>query len=336
LNNDLLTVDRPPAIPGLAFRRFRGPSDYPRMAAAIQASADADKIERADTAEDIAGAYAHLSNSDPYQDMIFAEVNGEVIGYSRAFWWEETNGPRIYGFVGFLVPAWRRKGIGRVMLRWLEQRLREIAAGHPADRPMFFQGFTEEHEVGLAALLTAERYQPVRYFYRMVRPTLDDIPDFPLPAGIEVRPVLPEHYRAIWEADIEAFQDHWGFAPPTEEDYQAWLSNKTLFQPHLWQVAWDVSTDQIAGQVRTFIDAAQNEKYQRQRGWTEFISVRRPWRRRGLARALIARSLRVQKEQGMIESALGADSKNLSGATRVYEDCGFRVAQRNTAYRKPL
>ena len=336
MTNDHLTVDHAPAIPGLAFRHFRGPSDYPAMAAAIQASADADKVERADTVADIANAYAHLSNCDPYQDMIFAEVNGEVIGYSRAFWWEETNGPRIYSFVGFLVPAWRRQGIGRAMLRWLEQRLRQIAAGHPADRPAYFQGFAEEHEVGLAALLMQEGYQPVRYFYQMVRPTLDDIPDYALPAGIEVRPVLPEHYRAIWDADVEASQDHWGFAPPTEEDYQAWLNSKTIFQPHLWQVGWDVASDQVAGQVRTFIDAAQNEKYQRQRGWTEFISVRRPWRRRGLARALIARSLRVQKAQGMTESALGADSENLTGATRVYEDCSFHVVQRNTAYRKPL
>jgi hypothetical protein len=38
----------------------------------------------------------------------------------------------------------------------------------------------------------------------------------------------------------------------------------------------------------------------------------------------------------MTESALGVDSENLSGATRVYEDCGFRVAKRNTIYRKPL
>lgn len=336
MTNDHLTVDDAPAIPGLAFRRFRGPGDYPQMAAVYLASADADKIERADTVEDFANSYAHLSNCDPYQDMIFAEVDGEVIGYGRCFWWEETNGPRSYSSFGCLVPAWRRRGIGGAMLRWMEDRMRQIAAHHPSDRPAFLQCFAEEQEVGLAALLTQTGYRPVRYFNQMVRPSLDDIPDFPLPAGIEVRPVLPEHYRAIWEADTEAFQDHWGFAPPTEEDFQAWLSNKKFFQPHLWQVGWDMTSDQIAGQVRTFIDAAQNEKYQRQRGWTEFISVRRPWRRRGLARALIVRSLRVQKEHGLTESALGADSENLSGATRVYEDCGFRVVQRNTAFRKPL
>jgi hypothetical protein len=48
------------------------------------------------------------------------------------------------------------------------------------------------------------------------------------------------------------------------------------------------------------------------------------------------RSLRLQKEQDMTESALGADSENISGATRVYEDCGFQVVQRNAIYRKTL
>jgi len=148
--------------------------------------------------------------------------------------------------------------------------------------------------------------------------------------------VLPEHYRAIWDADTEAFRDHWGFIEPSEEDYQGWLVDKTAFQPELWQVAWDIATNQVAGQVRTYIDHEQNKLYDRKRGWTEFISVRRPFRRRGLARALIARSLRVQKQAGMTESALSVDSENLSGATKVYEDCGFRVVKRMTVYRKPL
>ena len=97
-----------------------------------------------------------------------------------------------------------------------------------------------------------------------------------------------------------------------------------------------MDTNEVAGQVRTYINTVENEKYNRKRGYTEFISVRRPWRKRGLARALIVRSLQLQKEEGMTESALGADSENLSGATRVYEDCGFQVRKRNTIYRKPI
>jgi GNAT superfamily N-acetyltransferase len=325
-----------PAIPGLIFRRFRGASDYPHMAAVLEASADADGLERAMPVEDFAAHYAHLSNCDPYRDMIFPEVDGQPVGYGRGWWQDELDGPLIYGLIGYLAPAWRRQGIGRAMLRWLEARMREVSADHPAERPKFFQAATDLSAAGLVALLDVEGYAPVRYSFEMVRPSLDDIPDFPLPDGFEIRPARPEHYRAIWEADVEAFRDHWGYSPPTEEDYQGWLEDKSYFQPELWQIAWDVATNEVAGQVKTYIHAAENEKYNRRRGYTEGISVRRPYRRRGLARALIAESLRVQRDRGMTESALGVDSENISGATRVYEDCGFRPVRRYGIYRKPL
>jgi mycothiol synthase len=333
---DLINIADAPAIPGLAFRHFRGAEDYPKMVAVIAASAEADKMERVDSVDDIANAYVHLVNCDPYQDMIFAEVNNEIIGYSRGFWRQEEDGPRIYASVGFLSPAWRRKGIGTSMFRWIENRMRVIAESQPTMEAGLFEGFVTDGNTGLAALLEKNSYTPIRYIVEMLRPDLENIPDFPMPDGLEVRPVSPEHYRAIWDADQEAFRDHWGYSKPTEEDYQAWLGNKYIFQPQLWQIAWDMKTNEIAGQVRTFINAAENEKYNRKRGYTEFISVRRPWRKRGLARALIVQSLRLQKEQGMTESALGADSENISGATRVYEDCGFQVIKRNTIYRKPI
>jgi ribosomal protein S18 acetylase RimI-like enzyme len=88
--------------------------------------------------------------------------------------------------------------------------------------------------------------------------------------------------------------------------------------------------------VRTFIDALENEKHGRRRGYTEFISVRRPYRKQGLARALIAESLRVLKARGMTEAALTVDTENLTGATRLYEECGFRAVSWMASYRKPL
>jgi mycothiol synthase len=331
--NDLITLPDAPAIPGLAFRRFRGPSDYPHMVAVIDGSKVADKIERTETADDLARNYAHLTNCDPYQDMLFAEIDGRVTGYSRVTWWQEEDGPRIYLLFGFLLPEWRRRGIGRAMLRANQRRLREIAATHPDDGPRFFQSWAADTEASAEALLQSEGYTAIRHAFDMRRPSLDNIPDFPLPEGLEVRPVQPEHMRAIWEADQEAFKDHWGFSPGTEEDYKGFLDFPHA-DPSLWRVAWD--GEQIAGQVRSFINHKENEEYGRKRGYTEFISVRRPYRRRGLARALIALSLRALQERGMTEAALGVDAENLSGALRVYEDCGFQVVKRYTTYRKPM
>ncbi len=342
MSSDAIQLPDAPPVPGLGFRHFRGGDDFKHMATIARLSAEVDDTERADTPEELENFFAHLTNCDPYTDMIFAEVDPgdggepEVIGYSRGTWREEGSGERRYMFVGRILPGWRRRGIGGAMLRWMEGRLREIAASHPPEVEKFLWTAAAQGETGFAAMLEKSGYGPARYWFEMERPDLENIPDYPLPEGFEVRPALPEHYQAIWDADTEAFRDHWGFSEPSEEDYHGWLSDTTTFQPELWQIAWEIATNQVAGQVKTFIDHEQNKLYHRQRGWTEGISVRRPFRRRGLARALIALSLRAQKQAGMTESALGVDSENLTGATKVYEDCGFRVRKKITVYRKPL
>ena len=168
----------------------------------------------------------------------------------------------------------------------------------------------------------------------MVRPKLDDLPDAPLPPGLEIRAVEPGHLRAIFEAEVEALRDHWGEGVPTDADYQRFLTDQVQGDHSLWRVAWE--GDQVAGMVRGYINAEENRTFERKRGWVESISVRRPWRRRGLARALIASTITALRERGMTEGALGVDTENPSGALRLYESCGFVAAQREAVYRRPL
>jgi mycothiol synthase len=331
--NDAIHLPDAPAIPGLTFRHFRGESDYAKMVAVIDGSKAADGIERAQTAEDMARFYAHLTNCDPCQDMLFVEMEGRVVSYNRVWWMKEDAGNRLYMHLSFLLPEWRLKGIGRAILRWNERRLCEIATGQPADEPRFFQAEAADIQAGRTALLVSEGYAAVRHGFQMVRSLAKAIALTPLPPSLEVRPVAPIYYRALWEADQEAFRDHWGFTPGAETDYQGWLDNP-VFNPSLWQVAWD--GDQIAGAVQNFVNPQENEEYHRRRGYTEGIFVRRPWRKRGLARALIMRSLQMFKDMGFTEAALGVDSQNLSGALRLYESCGFRIVKRDSLYRKPL
>lgn len=80
----------------------------------------------------------------------------------------------------------------------------------------------------------------------------------------------------------------------------------------------------------------ENEEFHRKRGHVELISVKRPWRGKGIAKALIARSLKLLKSQGMTEAALGVDAENPSGALQLYEKMGFKVVKRGGIYRKPL
>ncbi len=327
-------IPEAPAIAGLRFRHFIGEEDFEAMVATISASKLADEIERSDSLEKIRVNYENLVNCDPYQDVLIAEIGDQMAAYSRVTWYTVENPTReqIFQSFGFMRPEWRRKGLGRAMLHFNQARLRQIAAEHPMDCPRWFESFGDATERSTTALLLADGYEPVRHGYSMVRPDLENIPDLPLPEGLEVRPALPEHYRLIYEASMEAFRDHWGYSDDAEP-FETFLTQPN-FNPSLWQVAWQ--GDQVVGMVLNFIDEAENKEYNRKRGYTENIAVRRPWRKHGVARALIARSLHLLKEVGMQEAALGVDTQNTSGALRLYEFMGFRVVKQSTVYRKAM
>ena len=329
--NNRIFITNAPEIPGLNFRGFHGDSDFPIMANIIQSCKHEDQEERTETAEEIAKSYKHLVNCDPYEDMLFFQIDDKPIGYSRVSWHSENTGENIYVHFGFVVPEWRRKGIGRTVLHYNQNRLRKIASDHKNGVPRYFESFASDTETASEKLLLSEKFEPVRHFFRMVRPDLENIPDSPMPEGLEVRPVEPEHYQLICDASNEAFRDHWGHS----DDWQ-WTVEELMdvphFDPRLWKVAW--SGDEVAGMVLTYINPQENEEYNRKRGWTEDISVRRPYRKHGLASSLIAQSLHMLKEKGMEEAALGVDTKNLSGALRLYTRMGYREDKRFTNYRK--
>jgi mycothiol synthase len=320
------------SIPGVGLRHLRRPDDYPAMNAIANAVRAAEGSDWATGDEEFANFYEHLSNCDPDRDVFIAEHDGRMVGYARGAWAEEADGQRDYEPVVFVDPAVELPGLGVALHEAIEGHLRRIAAGHPPG-PKVFQTEADETAVEREAMLREAGYEAVRFSFLMVRPTLDDLPDAPLPPGLEIREVQPEHMRAIWDGANEAFRDEWSWTTPTEAQYEEWL-NDPLTDPTLWRIAWD--GDEVVGQVRSYINAAENEFYGRQRGWVENINVRRPWRRRGLARALIAASFPLLRARGMTEGALTVDTENPSGALRLYERCGFVPAKRSTTYRRRL
>jgi ribosomal protein S18 acetylase RimI-like enzyme len=321
-----------PQLEGVVFRPFRGEPDYPDFARIITAAAKGDGDDRVETAEGIAAGYDNLERCDPERDLVVAEVDGRAIGYGRAWWDDEVDGPRIYRQVCFLDPAFGGRGIGSMLFAWNDGRLREIAAGHDAPHKLL-EVFADDRNAAATALIRSAGFEPITYAANMVRPSVDDLPDHPLPDGVEIRPVSEDQLRAIWEADVDAFRDHWGYVEPTETSYAQFLAFP-YNDLTLWKVAWD--DEGVAGQVRSYIDKAQNEEHGLRRGWTEFISTSRRWRRRGVAKALIVESIRELAARGMTDVALGVHTENPNGAFDLYAGLGYEVVATWTTYRKSL
>ena len=323
-----------PAIPGLRFRHFAGEDDYPAMVRVWTAAREADGMEEVTTLDQLRLNYSNLVNCDPARDVVMAEVDGELVGYARVFWNDLVEGGRTYENFGFIHPDWRRKGIGGAMHRHNEERLREIATEHPDVSPKWFGSEGADVDAGNTALLRSDGYTPARYFYDMVAPTLDAIEPTPMPDGIELRPVLRDQYRTIWLGAAEAFRDHWGQAEWVEAEWEQFNADPDNEDPFLWRIGW--AGDEVAGVVTTTVPAKENALHGRARVYVSAVAVRRPWRRRGLARALLTGSLVAAREAGFTSANLGVDTDSPTGATALYESLGFVPDKTFTTWRKPI
>lgn len=326
--------DAPP-IPDLKFRRFSGESDFPHMVAVSREMRETDQQEYTISTDDLAVQFQLLSAQgfDPQKDVLIAEIAGEVIGWAQVMRTEDQFGKGTYSHFVDLLPEWYGKGIRTAMLRHNELRLREIAQAYPTDTPWAFQSKAADSEKDWISVLTSEGYNAFRYSFKMVRPSLEDIPDLPFPEGIEVRPVKPEHYQAIINAWNEAIKDMRSQIPISNEAFQV-FQKLPIFDPSIWQIAWHENA--VVGTVMNYVNEQENIEYKRKRGYVEGISVQRPFRGRGIAKALIARSFRILKDRGMTEAALGVDAENPSGAVRLYEKMGFRIQKKTVSYRKTM
>ncbi len=319
------------AIPGLTFRRAV-PADWGALADMVNRARRADGIDEVRSGDSLAAEYDPLDAFDLGRDVLVAEVDGRAVGFAAGYR-VERGGALVCETWGAVVPEHRRRGIGTALARATRSRLAAEAAADPRPGPRELRSYALDVEQGELALLAAEGYVPIRYGFEMRRPISGSLPDRPLPAGMDLRPVTPDLHRAIFDADEEAFRDHWGHRQATEGDFVATFEGPDI-DPSLWCVAWD--GDEVAGVVMNAIYTAENEALGIRRGWLEHVSVRRRWRGRGLAKSLCAASFRVLRAKGMDEAWLGVDGSNPTGALQLYEGLGFLVARRWRAYGRPL
>ncbi|HYM83675.1 MAG TPA: GNAT family N-acetyltransferase, partial [Candidatus Dormibacteraeota bacterium] len=270
-------------IEGLRLRQYAGRSDLEGMTEVLWAAARADGDEWFPSVDELANEIENSPKEDARRDAIVADLDGRLVGFGRASW-AVRDGRHVYNTSGEVHPDVRRRGLGRAILRAEQSRLREIAAGHTDATERVLAAEVHDGQTAALALLTSEGYAPIRWFSEMERRLDEPIEPRELPSGLEIRPVAEADHRRIFEAEAEAFRDHWGHREWGESDFR-WAFGSPSVRPSLFRVAW--AGDEVAGVVATYIYDAENEALGIRRAWLERVSVRRPWRQRGVASALM-------------------------------------------------
>jgi len=298
-----------------------------RAAAAVRAfNGDAEL----GTVADMDNHYAHLVHADLPRDCALVEADGVVVAYGRASRQPLANGDGRVDCILNIDPAVRGRGVEELLVDFALRRSAVIIGatdGTPTTRALFF---VTRRDVDQMRVLEARGLVRVRRDAQLIRPTLHDIPDLPIPAPFVVRPIDPDDramLRRVFDADARAFAESYGQEAPSEAAFEEML-HMPGFDPRLWRVAFD--GDLIAGQILSFMGEAAPDGSRI--GWTEAISVQPEYRRRGLARALLADSLRAVRDAGATSAGLGVDTQNPNQALTLYESLGFRIVAETFEY----
>lgn len=228
---------------------------------------------------------------------------------------------------GYVHPDFRGLGIGTTLLRALEERARnEMELAEPDLRVHIINGMSAADKAA-REIHEDEGYKLIRHHW-MMEANLTEAPKvIPFPAGIELRPFDKDlQDRLVFEAEDEAFRDHWEHVPGNFNDWKLRKIEREEFDAALWHIAWD--GDQIAGYAQT--------RYRNGIGWVGNLGVRRPWRKRGLGEAVLLHSFNEFYKRGMNTIGLGVDASNPTGATRLYQKVGMQVAVEDVLYEKEL
>ena len=77
---DFATTATLPPIPGLRFRHFAGPSDYPAMNDTANVARQANDVHFITPLDGFANFYEHLEHCDKARDLFIVEVDGSDLG----------------------------------------------------------------------------------------------------------------------------------------------------------------------------------------------------------------------------------------------------------------
>ena len=192
------------------------------------------------------------------------------------------------------------------------------------------RAYSDRAEDSYVGQLEARGYTPIRHSFEMLI-MLEGTPESALiPEGLEIRSRKDGQERLMYDASTASFRDHWSFEPRTYDEWARAHIESASADPSLQFLAWD--GDEVVGVCL----CAPHQSAQPGFGWVDVLGVRAPWRRRGLALALLTLAFEEFRTRGFDRVGLGVDGESATGALQLYERAGMHVDKRQDTYERTL
>lgn len=319
-----------PRHPLISRWRAATPEDVDAVWAVVTAMDALDHPNYLTTREEVAEELGY-SFVDLERDTLLAETeDGRVVAVGIVV---EPPGKEtlVREFVnGGVHPSFTGHGIGRELLAWQLARAEQKLAASEARLPGWIVGYADERAPQRERLLRAGGLQPVRYFLGLERSLAEPVPEVRPAEGVRIVPYASALSEAVHRARDEAFGDHWGSQPMSDEQWEAFLGGTFRADLSFVALAAGAEGDEVAG----FVLSQVNEEDWTAQGFSgayvAALGTTRAHRGRRIAPALLSRTLGACAEHGWERVTLDVDAENPTGALGLYTRLGFVTATRET------
>jgi mycothiol synthase len=311
--------------PGFTVRR-PSPDDIDAVVALLRAC-DLEDIGVEDTPRD----WIHESWDGPFVDvdrdvLLVDAPDGALAAYGELQSFDETASAEVFMRTH---PASTGRGLATVVLDRLQARARERLKG-PDPGALPFRANAAEPNRAARALLEARGMREIRRFLHMEKVLGGPPPTPPVPpAGVRFRVFDPERDWETFHRVVEdGFADHWGWERVSLDEFRRSFEAPGSWDPGL--VCFAETDGATAGVVASTLVTTPGH------GWVGDLTVLPPYRGRGIARALLARTFADLAERGCSVVRLNVDATNETGATRLYEAAGMTLHRTWVLFEQPV
>lgn len=253
---------------------------------------------------------------DAARDAVAAMDDERIVGWAQVF--HEPSGERLErAFLsGGTVVDRRGEGIGTSLIGWQVGRGSELLARHDHDLPGYLRTFEYTTRPGSAELFEANGFTAVRWFQELIR----DLGPVNAETSAEIVPWDPDRSEEARLVHNAAFADHWGSTPSDRAGWEAWMG---LDSTRLDLSFMALVGGELAGYVLNAHYPHDEATTGRRDGWIGSLGTLAAHRRRGIASALIARSIDAFGTAGFTHALIGVDAASQTGAHGLYRGLGF-------------
>ncbi|MEU7393901.1 GNAT family N-acetyltransferase [Streptomyces albogriseolus] len=250
--------------------------------------------------------------TDLERDSWLVEAGGQLLAFGLL--WDPSGGERIDVDL-YALPSHRAE-TDRILAA-MEARAPAKARANGATRAVVHLHLNAAPALD-TGLLQERGWRVVRRYHvlhRPLDPARDPLPE--PPAGVRVRGCVTEEDRVRVHALYqESFAGHFGFQP---RSYEMWLHDLGV-RGLDWNLVWIVTADGL-GDCGFLIARDDREAM----GWIRSVGVLPAARGRGLGGFLLRHAFGAFAARGRDTVGLGVDTRNATGAPRLYERHGLTL-----------